>query len=85
MDIRDYSNGYAEGQRVAEYVDEREVPDPKFEDSASAIYRKGWWDGFNRLEFDPGGQGLFRQPTEEERLAQDAKLEHERERQLDGE
>jgi hypothetical protein len=85
MNIRDYSEGYAEGQRIAEFFDERDVPDPQFEDHRRALYRKGWWDGFNKLEFDPGGQGLFHQPTDEELLELYHRQEQERERELDRE
>ena len=62
LDITDYSTGYVEGSRAAKFFDEREIPDPSFEQHHSALYRKGWWDGFNKLEFDPGGQGLFSDP-----------------------
>ena len=59
LNVKDYSEGYGAGNKAAEFFDEREVPDPAFEEQQSALYRKGWWDGFNKLEFDPGGQGLY--------------------------
>jgi hypothetical protein len=62
LDIKDYMAGYSAGSGATEMFDEREVPDPNFEQH-SALYRKGWWDGFNKLEFDPGGQGLFSDPS----------------------
>jgi 23S rRNA U2552 (ribose-2'-O)-methylase RlmE/FtsJ len=51
----DYALGYNDGERARPFYEEREVPDPVFEDGKhSALYRKGWWDGFNQLEyFDP--------------------------------
>lgn len=59
LDVKAYTDGYCAGSSAAEYVDENEIPNPRFEESDSATYQKGWWDGFNKLEFDPGGQGLF--------------------------
>ena len=62
LDIKAYTAGYSAGSQAADSDDGDEVPDPIFEEHETAIYRKGWWDGFNKLEFDPGGQGLFSSP-----------------------
>jgi hypothetical protein len=63
LDVKAYTAGYCAGSKTAElWDDEREVPDPAFEEHESPTYQKGWWDGFNKLEFDPGEQGLFSRP-----------------------
>ena len=62
-DVKAYAAGYSAGSHAAELWNEGdEVPDPIFEEYETPTYRKGWWDGFNKLEFDPGGQGLFLHP-----------------------
>ena len=46
----DYCRGYGDGDAASECYDERDVPDPEFEGrDSSAAYKKGWWDGFNKL------------------------------------
>jgi hypothetical protein len=60
LDIKAYTEGYGSGSKAAELWSEGdEIPDPIFEGHETPTYRKGWWDGFNKLDFDPGGQGLF--------------------------
>jgi hypothetical protein len=61
----DYARGYADGDGAREFHDEREVPDPDFdEDKRSALYRKGWWDGFNQLEYsDPSAYHRDQEPV----------------------
>ena len=53
------ADGYADGGRTTEFCDAPSVPDPHFEDHHNGYSRRGCWDGFNALEFDPGGRGLF--------------------------
>ena len=59
LDVKVYTAGYSAGSQAADSDDGDEVPDPIFEEHETQSYRKGWWDGFNKLEFDPGGPGLF--------------------------
>ena len=59
-DIQSYSKGYAQGSSTRSSFPEDELPNPQFSPDEGAYFQKGWWDGFNNLEFDPGGQGLFR-------------------------
>lgn len=51
-----YIRGYTDGENVrAAYDsrgDERTVPDPDLRDK-SPLYKKGWWDGFNKLDMCP--------------------------------
>jgi hypothetical protein len=50
-DIRDdYWRGYSDGEATSQFFGERDMPDPEFEgQDNTAAYKKGWWDGFNKL------------------------------------
>jgi hypothetical protein len=68
VDIKAYTEGYSAGSSAAElWNEDDEVPNPIFEEHETPTYQKGWWDGFNKLEYDPGGQGLFARPERESR------------------
>ena len=67
VDVKAYTAGYCAGRNAADFFDESDIPDPRFEESNSPTYQKGWWDGFNKLEFDPCGQGLFAHAEREAR------------------
>jgi hypothetical protein len=83
VDVKAYTTGYLSGGNAAKYwKEEDEVPDPVFAGHENATFQKGWWDGFNKLEYDPGGQGLFSHPLDrnkerEEELERDREQERE--------
>jgi hypothetical protein len=59
LDMKAYTAGYSAGSNAAQFFDEHEIPNPRFDDNDSATYQKGWWDGFNKLEFDPVDRACF--------------------------
>jgi hypothetical protein len=45
---------YMAGSKARELFNADEVPNPEFEEE-SAVYRRGWWDGFNNFDIATAG------------------------------
>jgi len=58
MNIDDYRQGYKDGVKASK-TPGKDLVDAMFDMINTPSYRKGWKDGYNGREFDPGELGLF--------------------------
>jgi hypothetical protein len=65
MNMDEYREGYEDGVEAAK-TPGADLAHAVFAMTDSPSYRKGWRDGYNGREFDPGEQGLFETDGDED-------------------